>query len=68
MSAFINAHTGVVVSVADHKDGRFTTPLWQPYDGTDPHMDADATDDQPAARQGRRARASQGDSKANRPK
>lgn len=35
MSAFINTHTGVVVDVADAKDGRFVAPLWQPYDGTD---------------------------------
>lgn len=28
MSRFVNSETGVVVSVADDKDGRFASPLW----------------------------------------
>lgn len=29
MSRFVNSETGVVVSVADDKDGRFASPLWE---------------------------------------
>ena len=28
MGRFVNSETGVVVSVADHKDERFAAPLW----------------------------------------
>jgi len=33
MGRFIHGRTGIVVSVADHKDGRFTAP-WRAYDGS----------------------------------
>jgi hypothetical protein len=29
MSRFVNSETGVVVSVADDKDERFASPLWE---------------------------------------
>ena len=29
MGRFVNSETGVVVSVADDKDERFTSPLWE---------------------------------------
>jgi hypothetical protein len=29
MSRFVNSETGVVVSVADDKDERFSPPLWE---------------------------------------
>jgi hypothetical protein len=41
MGRFVNSETGVVVSVADTKDARFTPPLWKAHDGTDPGAGAE---------------------------
>lgn len=43
MSRFQNLNTGVVVSVADSKDDRFTSG-WKPYDGTDAPLKSTAPD------------------------
>lgn len=34
MGRFVNTETKVVVSVADDKDGRFSSPLWRAHDGS----------------------------------
>ncbi|MEU7677874.1 SAP domain-containing protein, partial [Micromonospora taraxaci] len=36
MGRFVNTENKVVVSVADDKDVRFASPLWEAYDGSDP--------------------------------
>ncbi|MEU1761678.1 hypothetical protein [Micromonospora sp. NPDC005652] len=51
MSRFIHSQTGVVVNVADAKDGRFAAAPWRPYDGTDgapPEKPAAAATSRPA--------------------
>ncbi|MCX5119220.1 SAP domain-containing protein [Micromonospora sp. NBC_00362] len=35
MGRFVNTENKVVVSVADHKDKRFASPLWEAYTGSD---------------------------------
>lgn len=35
MGRFVNTENNVVVSVADHKDSRFESPLWRSHDGSD---------------------------------
>ena len=35
MGRFVNTETKVVVSVADDKDERFASPLWEAYDGSE---------------------------------
>ncbi|MFI5833208.1 SAP domain-containing protein [Micromonospora sp. NPDC051300] len=36
MGRFVNSQTGVIVTVADHKDNRFAAPLWRVDDGSAP--------------------------------
>ncbi|MET7867977.1 SAP domain-containing protein [Micromonospora taraxaci] len=35
MGRFVNSENGVVVSVADHKNERFASPLWEAHTGSE---------------------------------